>query len=70
MKVVRLKRGYQITLSDTEFDLISGLVSDDAHTYEGDKDAYNSYLSPQAKSAWTRRERSGGSLMKIDEDRR
>lgn len=69
MKIVRLKNGYRITCSDTEFELISGLVSDGAHTYEGDEGAYAAYLTPRQKAAWTRRER-GGVLMRIDEDRR
>lgn len=69
MKIIRLKKGYRIELSDTDFDLISGLISDGIHTYEGDEGAYAAYLSATQKAAWTRRER-GGAIMRIDEDLR
>lgn len=69
MKIVRLKKGYRITLSDSEFDLISGLVDDGIMTYRGDDSAYEAYISAAQKSAWTRREK-GGPLMRVDEDRR
>jgi hypothetical protein len=70
MKVTRLKKGYRIAMTDAEFALIRGLVSDGANTYQGDETAYNDYLTPQDKRTWTRLENTRGGLMVIDEDQR
>jgi hypothetical protein len=70
MKITRLKKGYEITLTDAEFTLISGLVSDGVQTYQGDESAYSDYLTPQDKRTWTLLEKKRGGLMVIDEDRR
>jgi hypothetical protein len=67
MKVVRLKKGYRITLSDTEMDILGGMES---FMTAGDMDEQMSNWSPVEKAAWTRRMKDRDFFLQTDEDRR
>lgn len=73
MKITRLRSGYIIRLSDSDFDLIWALVSDgeSRSIFESEDDAPLSAAgyTPAVQSAYTRRTK-GGDLMRVDEDRR
>lgn len=67
MKITRLKKGYRITLNDSDFRLLAGMVesADDQIV-----DAFDmAHWEPAVKKAYTHRTK-GGRLMRVDEDRR
>ena len=69
MKVTRLKRGYRIVATDTEYELLSAFES---MVTAGDvAEILHPYLTPREKAAFTRRlNATGGFFLTIDEDRR
>ena len=72
MKITRNKSGYRIALTDTEFEVLSGLVSDGIMTMEGDEMARD-HWSPAEKATFTRWVNARGGehcIMSVDEDRR
>lgn len=73
MKVVRLKKGYRITLSDADFGMLVNLVTDGVSASEGlEEYQYHEDWSPAEKAAFTRRTAKHGefSILQADEDRR
>lgn len=68
MKVVKLKRGYSIRLSDSEFGVLSTFVSE-AEAGEVE-DALIQYLEPAEKAAWHKRTIDGEPFLRTDEVRR
>lgn len=68
MKVTRLKSGYRIALSDSDYELLDEMIGS---VERDDPDILLEMLSPRAKAAWTRRQRATGNfILQVDEDRR
>jgi hypothetical protein len=74
MKVTRLKKGYNIRLSDAEMNMLNWLVLDGIASGEGlEEYEFRTTWSASEKAAWTRRLAKVGSdyaVLKVDEDRR
>ena len=74
MKVVRLKKGYRISLTDAEFEVLNSLIVDGFMMHEGDDVDVNDQWPPAWKAALTRMLRKSEQRMQIlrcvDEDRR
>jgi len=74
MKVTRLKSGYSIRVSDSEFEVLNSLIVDGFMMYEGDEVGVSDQWSPAQKAALTRMlnksEQSMQILRVIEEDRR
>lgn len=70
MKITRLKKGYRITLSDSDMSMLRWIVIDGESSWEGQEE-HEQFLawSPAAKAAYTRRNK-GGHVLRTDEDRR
>jgi hypothetical protein len=69
MKITCLKRGYRISLSDSEFEALSLLVEYGAEADEEQRDQFLALASPGAKRALKGRF-ALREPMEIDEDRR
>lgn len=69
MKIIRLKRGYRISLSDGEFEALSLLVEHGTEVHQEQGDEFLAHVSPAAKHAF-RGCFALGEPMEIDEDRR
>lgn len=73
MKVTRLKSGYRISLSDSDFGMLQWLIIDGLASMEGLEDyELQSNWTPAEKSALSRRQARSDryNLLTIDEDRR
>lgn len=68
MKITRLKRGYRMDLSDSEFLLLGNFYSHALAEAEN-KESYEVDYDHAEKRAWTTRERDGH-FFRVDEDQR
>lgn len=64
MKITRLKRGYRINVSDSEYEVLNSLIVDGFMTYEGDDgNSPTIGMTPAQKAALTRMlKKSDGSM--------
>lgn len=69
MKIIRLKRGHRISLSDGEFEALSLLVEYGMEAHKERSDEFLEFASPATKRAFKGRF-AFGEPMEIDEDRR
>jgi hypothetical protein len=69
MKIIRLKRGYRISLNDGEFEALSLLVEHGKDVQQEEGGAFLAHVSPAAKRAFKGRF-ALREPMEVDEDRR
>lgn len=73
MKVTRLRSGYSIRLSDSDFELLTAFAADGESRTIFESDSERALRehghSPAVQSAYTRRVK-GGDYLRVDEDRR
>jgi allantoicase len=72
MKITRLKQGYVIRCSDSDFGMLRNMVIDGFAYQEGDEQWCDGW-EPAEKAAFSRRcreEMSGREMMRVDKDRR
>lgn len=73
MKITRLKNGYRINCSDSDYEMLVHLVNEGESHFlyddESDNPLRDAGWSPAAQSAATRRSKGGG-LLRVDENRR
>ncbi len=74
MKVVRLKKGYRISVTDAEFEVLNSLIVDGFMMHEGTDVDVSDQWPPAQKAALTRMLRKSENNMQIlrsiDDDRR
>jgi hypothetical protein len=69
MKIIRLNRGYRISLNDGEFEALSLLVEEGIEAYQEQGDEFLAVASASAKRAFKGRF-ALSEPMEVDEDRR